>query len=282
MVEPGGAEAGVLALDLDDARLEVDAARGGRVTALVFDGRNLLTGDDVDPVNFGSTFWTSPQSQWGWPPIFEIDAAPYEASREHDALVLRGPVSETLGVSVEKRFSVDYARRAFVMTFSVTNEATLAARLAPWQVTRVRPGGLTFFAAGSGALPHSDLPVRDAGGVTWLHHDAATIAGHQKLFADTSEGWLAHLDGDALLVKTFDVVARDAHAPGEAQVELYAASAHRYLELEAQGACETIAPGSTLSWRVEWRLRRVPAEAPRVVGAAELVALARQIAAGLA
>jgi hypothetical protein len=274
------ADVGPFALEQGEARLEVDPARGGRVTALSFGGRELLTGPEVDAVNHGSTFWTSPQSQWGWPPIAEIDSAPYAAAREGDAWLLRGPTSERLGVSVEKRFAIDGARGAFVLGYGVVNHATTAARLAPWQVTRVRPSGLTFFATGAGVYPPSDLPARQEGVVTWVAHDPALIAGHQKLFADTPEGWLAHLDGDVLFVKTFDVVPRADHAPGEAQVELYASSAHRYLELEVQGACETIAAGARLSWRVEWRLRRVPARVARALGSEGLVAFARQVAAG--
>ena len=116
----------------------------------------------------------------------------------------------------------------------------------------------------------SDLPAREEGGVTWLQHDAAVIAGHQKLFADTREGWIAHLDDDVLFVKTFTVVAREQHAPGEAQVEIYAASAHRYLEIEVQGPCETIPPGGAATWVVDWRLRRVPHRIERGLGSAGL------------
>ena len=72
------------------------------------------------------------------------------------------------------------------------------------------------------------------------------MTDHQKLFADGREGWLAHVDGDALLVKTFAVVPRAAQAPGEAQIEIYATPAHTYVEVEVQGAYETIAPGAAL------------------------------------
>ena len=116
--------------------------------------------------------------------------------------------------------------------------------------------------------------------MTWVEHDAAVVAGHQKLYADAGEGWVAHADDDALFVKTFDVVPRAAHAPGEAQVEIYASSLHRYVEVEQQGPCETLAPGGVLAWRVEWRVRRLPAEIAREVGSAALVRLARAVAAG--
>jgi hypothetical protein len=277
----GADVSGPLELALDDGtRLEIDPARGGRVTGLWVAGRNLLTGADVDPVNFGSTFWTSPQSLWGWPPVPEIDVAPYDVVPADAGVALRGPKSPALGVSVGKRFAVDRARRAFRLGFDMHSEVATELRLAPWQVTRVRPGGLTFFATGVGTLAHSDLPVRAEGVVTWLHHDAAVIAGHQKVFADTPETWLAHVDGDVLFVKTFETVPPEAHAPGEAQIEIYASTAHRYLELEVQGAHEAIAPGAVRSWTVTWHARRLPAGVARELGSAALVELARGVAAG--
>ena len=268
-----------LALD-DGTRLEIDPARGGRITGLWFEGRNLLTGADVDPINYGSTFWTSPQSQWGWPPVFEIDGAPYATKPVDDGFALLGPKSDALGVSVGKRFEVIRGRRAFRLQYAIINHAATEARLSPWQVTRVRPGGLTFFATGGGTLAHSDLPVRDEGGVTWLYHDAVVLRGHQKVYADTPQGWLAHVDGDALFVKTFESIPGAAYAPGEAHIELYASAGHRYLELEVQGSYETIAPGTPRPWTVAWRVRRVPAGVPREAGSAALVDLVRAVILG--
>jgi Domain of unknown function (DUF4380) len=274
------AEPSRFGLDLDDARLEVDASVGGRVTALRLAGRNLLTAPEVDPVNFGSTFWTSPQAEWGWPPVAAIDTAPYTVSLDGADIVLQGPPSETLGVSVEKRFSVDRARGAFALTYRIVNCRAAAAPFAPWEVTRVLPNGLTFFASSAETFAPSDLPARTLDGVTWIHHDAAVIVGHQKLYADSSEGWIAHVDDDALFVKTFPVVPRAAHAPGEAQIEIYASSMHRYVEVEQQGACETLAPGEALTWSVAWRLRRLPSTLSRALGSPALVSFVRALVAG--
>jgi hypothetical protein len=272
-----GVDGGVFALTLDEARIEVDADAGGRVTALSLAGRNLLTGPDVDPLNYGSTFWTAPQAHWGWPPIVEIDSAPYAAAFEGEAIVMKGPASAALGVSIEKRFRADLARGAFVLEYRVVNRGTAAAHIAPWEVTRVQPNGLTFFVTGAGRYAPTDLPVREAGGVTWVRHDAAVIAGHQKLYADAGEGWIAHVDGDVLFVKTFALVPREVHAPGEAQVEIYASSLHRYVEVEQQGACVSLQPGASLDWRVEWRLRRLPAGLAAELGSEALVQHVRAV-----
>jgi hypothetical protein len=272
-------ENGLHILRWDDVSFEVSPAVGGRITALRLGGRNLLTGPEVDPGNYGSTFWTSPQSAWGWPPLAEIDSAPYRASVEGGTIVLAGPPSPKLGVAVEKRFSADRARGAITGEFRVRNNGSDAVTLAPWQISRVAPGGLTFFPTGEGAFPPSNLAVREAGGVTWYAYDAAAITDHQKLFADGREGWLAHVDGDALVVKTFAAVARAVHAPGEAQIEIYASPAHNYVEVEVQGAHAVITPGATLVWPVVWIVRRLPAGLPAGVGSAALVEHVRALVA---
>jgi hypothetical protein len=273
-------EGGRHVLAWDDVRLEIDAATGGRVTALRLGGENLLSDSSADAANFGSTFWPSPQTAWGWPPVAEIDHAPYRAELEAAAIVMRGATSPVLGVSVDKRFAADAGRGAVLFDFAIQNRSEAPLQLAPWQITRVPPGGLSLFPTGTGdnpPCPPSNLAVREALGVTWYAFDAAAVTDHQKLFADGREGWLAHVHGDGLLVKTFAVVPRAAQAPGEAQIEIYATPAHTYVEVEAQGPYETIAPGAALSWRVVWLVRRLPAEIPRAIGSGPLLDFIRGV-----
>ena len=263
----------------DDISFEVDARTGGRVTALRLDGRNLLTGPEIDAGNFGSTFWTSPQSAWGWPPVPELDHHEYRASIEESAIVMRSAPSASLGVEIEKRFAADRARGAVLFEYRIHNLGALPIQTAPWQITRVGPGGLTFYPSGEGAFPPSNLGVQDALGATWYDYDKASITEHQKHFADGREGWLAHVDRDALLVKTFPAVPRAAHAPGEAQIEIYASPEHTYVEVEAQGAYETVEPGGALTWQVVWLARRLPEILPISVGSEALLAHVRALVA---
>jgi hypothetical protein len=263
----------------DDVSVEVDAAVGGRVTALRLGGHDLLTGRQADIANYGSTFWTSPQTAWGWPPVPEIDHLPYTAAIEGETIVMASAPSAALGVEVEKRFAADRGRGAVLFDFRIVNRGATPLPTAPWQITRVRPGGLTFFPTGDGNYAPSNLAVRETLGVTWYAYDAAAVTENQKLFADGREGWLAHLDlhgdGGALLIKTFAVMPRAAHAPGEAQIEIYASPLHTYVEVEAQGAYQSIAPGASLDWRVVWLVRRLPPGLPCVAGSAELLAYVR-------
>jgi len=268
-------------LSLDGVTMEIDARLGGRVTALRLGGHNLLTGPEVDPGNFGSTFWTSPQTAWGWPPVPEIDHLPYRAHLEGDAVVMRSDPAPALGVEIEKRFAADRARAALVFDFRIYNWGAGAIQMAPWQITRVPPGGLTFFPTGDGRFPPSNLDAIESLGVTWYAYDKSVITDNQKLFADGREGWLAHVDVDrqTLLVKTFAVTPRAAHAPGEAQIEIYASPAHTYVEVEAQGAYQAIAPGASSPWRVVWLVRQLPRGLRCAAGSSELLAHVRALVA---
>lgn len=250
---------GLFRLEAGALELDVDASRGGRIVRFALDGQDVLTGPDVHPDNFGSTFWTSPQSAWGWPPPTEIDSDPYVVRSAGAALMLEGRASPALGLSVSKTFRVDTARQAMIIEYRIRNAGTRSVRAAPWEVTRVPIGGLTFYPTGkSSHCPAGIVPLRtnDIDGITWFRYDASLIATDQKWFADGARGWLAHLAGDLLFVKAFEDVRDGAQAPGEGEIEIFADGAHRYVELEQQGAYVDVDPGETVPWQVAWYLRR--------------------------
>src|SRR6476619_2589666 len=65
----------VYTLKMGALQMVVDASAGARVTEFSLDGANVLTGSDLSTLNYGSTYWPSPQSSWCastggcWPPI---------------------------------------------------------------------------------------------------------------------------------------------------------------------------------------------------------------------
>jgi hypothetical protein len=250
-------------LQLGGIELRVDPLVGGRITSLCCDGFELLSGQRVDSDNYGSTFWTSPQTDWGWPPPEAIDRRPYAFDVGADTLMLIGEPDRTLGVRVFKRFSVDRERRAFVLQYSVENVSATPRAYAPWEVTRVPPSGITFFAGGSPP--------------TWLAHcpEALTGAG-QKTFARDAGGMLAHATDGYLFVKAFESVAAHSQAPGEAAIEIYAN--RRYVELEIQGRYERIEAGEKVSWFVTWYLRKLPRGMAMTAGDERLLDFATQLA----
>lgn len=262
------------ALELDDVYFEVDPFAGGRITSYRIGGVDVLSGSEVDPDNYGSTFWTSPQSDWDWPPPSELDRAPYALVSEGDTLTLTGPRSDALGIRVTKQFSADRVRGAIILKYTIHNVSEVPKRYAPWEVTRVQSRGLTFFPTST--RPTGPLSVERLGAAAWFAHnpDVLNQAG-QKALCNGTQGILAHAGQRFLYVKSFANVAPELRAPGEAEVEIYANN--RYVEAEVQGPYTTIEPGSSAAWTVAWYLRRLPHNIVAFPGNADLLAFAASV-----
>ncbi|MEO6598949.1 MAG: hypothetical protein ABIQ16_03690 [Polyangiaceae bacterium] len=266
--------AGKYSLSLGSTYLELDPEDGARMTALRVGGStgdNLLadsaTTGQVD--NWGSTFWPSPQN-WAWPPtddgsINALNTLPYTAVGDALTLTLTSQVNATPPtLSVIKRISTDVAKQAIIIDYTMTNGGPAPVTVAPWEVTRVAAGGITFYedAGVSGVIAGTTL----TDGVRWYKHDPSG-AQPDKLFSD-GKGWLTHAAGNLLLIKSFPDITPNQSPTGEAEIAIY--SAAQYVEVENQGAVQTLAPGDALHWTVRWYARTLAT--PAVVGSADLVA----------
>ena len=239
-------------LRVDDATMTVDPARGGKILSLKYQEQEVLSQSRF-PESFGSTFWTSPQKEWNWPPVAEFDKQPYEVVQRADGrLTISSPVSERLGMSVGKDFAIDASNHAFVITYSIRNEGTEARSVAPWEITRVtNTGGLIFFAPTDSIWPAGLMDFQLSDGAAWYETDEAPR--NRKVNADGS-GWLAYCADGLLLVKKFQDLQPEQPAPGEAEVQVYVNRGKTYIELESQGAYTLLQPGESLSWTVRWYL----------------------------
>ena len=270
---------GVLVLEFDSLYFEVEPALGARISALRFDGKELLTSAMVNAVNWGSTFWSSPQSDWGWPPPTAIDSDAYTPTIDTSSFHVVGKTANFAGktLSMEKSFAADFQRNAVVVTYTMHNTGSAPFSVAPWEVTRVA-GGLTFFPTGDAQFTpggSSPLPVDAAGGVTWFDgaaHPPDNAA--KKLNADGKGGWFAHVAGDLLFLKKFADVPLASQAPGEGDIEIFAqtAAGGGYIEMENQGAYTPIAPGASSTYTVTWFVRKLPANVTASVGSPSLLA----------
>lgn len=268
----------VFAFPASGPRLEVEPDTGARITSLTLSGREFLY-LDKSQINWGSTLWTSPQSAWNWPPPEALDRAPYAGGPQGGILALAGAEDPATGLSFAKRFSAEDADTSFRFAFALRNGSASAKTAAPWLVTRVLPGGLTFFAKGREA-GHGDLSpqVKELSGWMWFDHAAAVLpAGSPKFFADGA-GWMAHLDRDGLLLlETYPDITPAEAAPGEAEIEIYADPAGKYMEIEHQGAYAPIPPGDSAAWTTRWYLRKLPAAVERKAGDPRLMALVAEL-----
>ncbi|MBP5680005.1 MAG: hypothetical protein J6X31_03060, partial [Bacteroidales bacterium] len=118
-------------LQVGKVNMEIDAANGARIVSLKYGDTEVLSQINF-PNQYGSTFWTSPQKEWNWPPVFEHDMAPYTVQQEGEAIVMTSPLSEKLPLRIVKRFEADAKTQGYTVTYTLKNESAAARKVAPW------------------------------------------------------------------------------------------------------------------------------------------------------
>ena len=161
------AEDGIVTLKSGHAAIAIDTQKGGKVLSLKYDDKEVISQSRF-PESFGSTFWTSPQKEWNWPPVSEFDKQPYQVKEQSDKrLVIASNPSQRLGMSVAKDFSLGKQDGSFVVTYSIKNEGSEARSVAPWEITRVpNAEGLIFFEAVDSIWPAGLMTFTEANGAS--------------------------------------------------------------------------------------------------------------------
>ena len=262
---------GKYTLQNGERTMVIDAAKGGKILSLKYGEREIIS-QLRWPEAFGSTFWTSPQKEWNWPPVPEYDKRPYTVEQKDGVLTLTSEVSERMKYRIRKAFAVDERDGAFVITYTIINESDEVRKVAPWEITRVQnEGGLIFFEAPvEGITPAGLMDFKDAFGAAWYQTDETN--GNRKVNAD-GKGWLAYYNNGLLLVKQFDDLDASQPAPDEAEIQVYVNRGKAHIELESQGAYTTLQPKESVNWTVRWYLQ--PSDLP-VEPSEKLLKLARK------
>ena len=243
-----------------DVTLTIDADNGGKILSLKYKDQEVISQTKF-PESFGSTFWTSPQKEWNWPPVQEFDKLPYTIEQQTPTHVaITSQVSQRLKLRVGKDITIDPKDGAFIITYSIKNEGNEPRQVAPWEITRVvNEGGLIFFDAPlDGITPAGLMDFKAQNGAVWYQPDEANE--NRKINAD-GKGWLAYCNKGLLLVKKFQDLKPSEPAPDEAEIQVYVNRGKSYIELESQGAYTTLAPGAKLNWTVRWYLLPVSGDA---------------------
>jgi hypothetical protein len=273
--KPVAGKNGVYSFQIANLTFEVDAKSGGRVSAFKIDGKDFLSGKNINPDNWGSTFWPSPQSDWGWPPIPEVDNLEYTGGIENNTIALSSKKDPKLGFVVKKEFTPNAADTSVIIRYTITNNSDSVRSVSAWEITRVPPNGLTFFPTGkgikNGKLVHL---MKDSIGITWYAYRASD-SPDGKLICDASEGWMAQINNGIIMIKKWDDVPLEKNAPGEGEFEIYANADKSYIEIEPQGPYTELAPGASSVWEVKWYLKRLPAGLKAEVGNKSLVDFVR-------
>ena len=251
-------ENGRYSISVGDVTLTVDAARGGKVVSYKYQDQEILSTTRM-PNSFGSTFWTSPQKEWNWPPVPEFDTKPFNAEVKDGILVLTGEKSARFGYRIRKEFSADKKDNAIVIKYTIINESGETRQVAPWEISRVPNGGVVFFEAKE-ATPANNmkgLPFTYEYGAAWYVMDEDRE--NRKINADGT-GWLAFCDKGLMFVKKFENIKQSDAAPAEAEIQIYANPGKTFVEIEEQGAYTTLNAGESVDWTARWYL--VPNDLP--------------------
>ena len=237
--------------------MTIDATRGGKILSYKLGDAEVLNQGRM-PNSFGSTFWTSPQSEWNWPPVAEYDSKPFQAEIVGDKLVLTGDKSR-FGYSVRKEFATDAKKGAIAITYTIVNESGETRQVAPWEISRVPNDGVLFFVAPAVEPANNmvGLPFEFTQGAAWYVMDEARE--NRKINAD-GRGWLAYCAKGLLFVKKFQDLKAGQAAPAEAEIQAYANPGKTFVEIEEQGAYTTLAPGASVSWTVRWSVVKTDLE----------------------
>lgn len=238
-------------LTVGSMTMVIDAARGGRITHLCFNDQEVLSQIPA-PNMYGSTFWTSPQKEWNWPPVREHDIMAYSVEEIENGLVMTSQLSEKFPIRIKKKFVADKENNCFSITYTMINESGEPRKVAPWEITRVPAEGSIFFEANVEEItPAGLMPFVQKNNLAWF--DINHVDKQRKINSD-GKGWLSYVNNGLKLTKRFPDLDPSQPAPDEAEIQIYVHQGKAYVELEAQGAYEVLKPGESVDWTVNWFL----------------------------
>lgn len=270
---------GIYKIKVHNQVMEIDPQIGGRITSLRLAGKNFLTGKDINPDFWGSTLWPSPQKDWGGTRPSELDNKPYSVNLEGNIIKMRSLKDARFGFVFVKEISGDIKNNSFKIKYTIINQSVQVRKVAPWEVTRVHTKGITFFPKGPGGKwGNMATLTEDKEGITWFAYEEDKIpVKHNKIFADGAEGWIAQVNGDVIFIKKFPNIPAYQAAPSESEVSIYANPGRSYVEIEEQGSYRELKPCDSLTWEVNWFLRKIPTNVKIEVGSSSLVSYARYV-----
>jgi hypothetical protein len=246
-----------------DLRMTILPTYAGRISSFKYNNHELvLVLPDLSRVpDWGTVLWSSPESEWGWPPLDTLDNKPYKLEVMDNQLVLTSGIDATIGYQFVKHYQPE-GDDAIAVTYEIINHGPKTKNVAALEVTRVPPAGDVFFPRGD-TTPYSGifylLETQNINELTWYHYDASKIHyDHHKVMLDGKEGWVAYLNKGYLLVKEFEDHLPEEIAKDEREIEVFSHVDHIFVEIKQQGRIETLAPGERLSWKVIWHAKKLP------------------------
>lgn len=245
-------EEGLYQWNLGDVSIGVDSQKGGRISTLTIHDFNLLTGPEVDSINYGSTLWLSPQSLWRWPPPATLDRKPYRLISARDSLLhLQSMIDERFGLSFKKMFFPSQQDTSLRITYTIHNHTDSVRQYAIWEVTRMHKDSEVLFNL------EEENSLRSIKEKFWEINDKLVSVNvteedtlTNKMYAN-GQGWLIYRFDSLALIKTFTNLSQVQLPPTHNEIEVYIDDT-AYLEVEQHSPYVKIAPGASYQWQVQW------------------------------
>jgi hypothetical protein len=259
--------------------ISINPEAGGRITSFKLGEYEFLSGKDVNPESYGSTFWPSPQSNWNWPPPAVLDNKPYSVVKSDSAIEMTSGKDPQTGFQFVKVFSPGKSN-SINLKYSIINITNEDKKAAPWEVTRVHKGGLFFFPIGETPLGKKifrPVPSEIINGIFWFQTKETQNDSDELTTADGSEGWFAYAIKGNLFIKKFKDIQPRSFAPGEKEISVYVDAKFDYIEIEAQGEYKDIKSQEKSMWNTKWIAAKIPSDIKVEKGNMKLVEFARNI-----
>ncbi len=253
-----------LSISSGPLKLSVDPTLGGRFASFTLDGKEALRVErDANNWHWGSTLWTSPQEDWGWPPIDTFDKDAFEVvahGQRNIKLASRVDPRTRLQMFKEARFENDPGELPQLrMTYQVVNQGDRSCAVALWENIRVDWSGQVEFPSG-GTFRFRDNSrgaVTEKVGATLRIPFNQKQPNAQKVFytpPSPRDGilWSRYRNNGLVLTTTRKMP--DRVAPNQAAIEIYLAPDSRFAEVENQGSFVELDPGQDLKMFVTWKL----------------------------
>ncbi|MDW7692258.1 DUF4380 domain-containing protein [Flammeovirgaceae bacterium SG7u.111] len=279
--------------------LLVEPKFGGRVTSLVFEGKEVLSTREIEmpeTQTFGSVLWPSPQFAWGmWPPPYNLDMGVYSAVAEGDGIKLTSKIDTALSIQFCKTLKISKENDRIEILYELYNRSEKEQQFGLWEVTRLPKGGVAFFPIGE-PMPDSSLGREEYENTWYLtanpapyFDDISSIDGvfwegvpegnyfSPKIIADGTEGWCAYVRNGLVFIKQFENVTPSDFSPHQGEVEIYVDQKNNYVELEEQSSYRTIPVGGSTSWEVNWYVKELPEGIDAKIGNTDLVEFVRSV-----
>jgi hypothetical protein len=216
----------------------------------------------------GHRLWIAPEDEVR---TLQPDNDPVAVTQEGETTVFSGSPDR---FHLRKAMALRPIAGGFAVEHRIHNEGAYPARLAPWALSQMAPGGRCIFPLGP-AISHADrvLPTQPLAlwGYTDLTDRRWTLGARaialqqtneprpQKLGAWVSAGWAAYVrpegDQDVVFLTRFSAEPGD-HPDFGVNFETF--TRHDMLEIETLGPLQDVPPGGAALWREAWTLHRLP------------------------